>query len=338
MLQPMLFCPALAWTAQTLCDCGIHRFFLVCDDAFAQEALSCLPKQAEVLLSDAIPSKDMLGSGPVLFLSHPMLPVGPETALPLYSDIEQTQLAGNFSLPYTEFDSFSGLQALMPLCRADIARRHREAGVLLLDPENCYIDPRCHIGAGTLILPGTLLRGQCAIGENCQIGPNTMLTDCTVGSDTLINASQCIESEIGSSVRIGPFSYLRPNCHVADHAKIGDFVEVKNSTIGEKTSIAHLTYVGDSDVGTRVNFGCGTVTTNYDGAKKYRCRIGSGSFIGCNTNLIAPVSVGDGAYIAAGSTITKDVPADSLAIARCREETVKEGWAAKRRAILKSKY
>ena len=112
---------------------------------------------------------------------------------------------------------------------------------------------------------------------------------------------------------MGPFAYIRPNCTIGDHVKVGDFVELKNSVIGDGTKISHLTYVGDSDVGERVNFGCGTVTTNYDGFKKYRCTIGDGAFIGCNTNLVAPVKVGEGAYIAAGSTITDDVPADALA-------------------------
>ena len=132
-------------------------------------------------------------------------------------------------------------------------------------------------------------------------------------------------------VKIGPFAYIRPNCHVGENVKVGDFVELKNSTIGAGTKISHLTYVGDSDVGERVNFGCGTVTVNYDGFTKFRTTIGDDAFIGCNTNLVAPVKVGDGAYTAAGSTITDDVPGDSLAIARTRQ-TVKKQWAAKRRA------
>ena len=159
-----------------------------------------------------------------------------------------------------------------------------------------------------------------------------MIRDCTVGDDTVVNASQTNESTIGSRTKVGPFAYVRPNSVIGDDIKVGDFVEVKNSVIGNGTKISHLTYVGDTDVGEQVNFGCGTVTTNYDGFHKYRTVIGNGVFIGCNTNLVAPVSVGDGAYIAAGATITKDVPADSLAIARS-PETIKDGWAARRRQM-----
>ena len=131
----------------------------------------------------------------------------------------------------------------------------------------------------------------------------------------------------------GPgFAYGRPGCAIGDDIKVGDFVEVKNSAIGDGTKISHLTYVGDSDVGRKVNFGCGTVTTNYDGVKKYRCTIEDGAFIGCNTNLVAPVTVGAGSYIAAGATITKDVPADALAVARAKQEN-KEGWAKRRRKL-----
>lgn len=182
------------------------------------------------------------------------------------------------------------------------------------------------IGEDTLILPGTLLMGHCTIGRNCVIGPNTVLTDSTIGDESHIDSSKVTQSKVGTGVKIGPYSQLRPNCHIADGVKIGDFVEVKNSIIGQRTSVAHLTYVGDSDVGSRVNFGCGTVTSNYDGQKKYRTVIGDNAFIGCNTNLVAPVTVGDGAYTAAGSTITKDVPSGALAIARSRQE-IKPGWA-----------
>lgn len=211
------------------------------------------------------------------------------------------------------------------------AYRVLEGGARLLDPNNCYIGPRVTVGAGTVILPGTILRGETAIGQNCEIGPNTMIRDCTVADGVVVNASQLNESVVDSGAKIGPFAYVRPNCHVGANVKVGDFVELKNSTVGDGTKISHLTYVGDSDVGCRVNFGCGTVTVNYDGISKYRTAIGDDAFIGCNTNLVAPVRVGDGAYTAAGSTITDDVPADSLAIARPRQ-TVKKQWAARRRA------
>lgn len=201
----------------------------------------------------------------------------------------------------------------------------------MLDPQQVYIAPTVTLEAGTMLLPGTILRGDTRVGKSCELGPNTMLRDVTVGDFTTVNASQCNECTLGSRTTVGPFAYIRPDTVVGDRVKVGDFVELKNSTIGDDTKISHLTYVGDSDVGEHINFGCGTVTVNYDGAKKFRTRIGDGAFIGCNTNLVAPVTVGPGAYIAAGSTITRDVPSDSLAIARS-QQTVKNQWAKKRRA------
>lgn len=214
--------------------------------------------------------------------------------------------------------------------RMERAAALMEAGVRVLDPTTVYLDEDVEVGEGTLLLPGTILRGKTVIGKNCEIGPNTMITGCTLGDGVTVNSSQLNESVVEDGVKIGPFAYVRPGCHVGKGVKVGDFVELKNSQIGEGTKISHLTYVGDSDVGGGVNFGCGTVTVNYDGATKFRTTIGDGAFIGCNTNLVAPVKVGDGAYTAAGSTITEDVPADSLAIARS-QQVVKKQWAAKRR-------
>ena len=211
------------------------------------------------------------------------------------------------------------------------ALRLMQSGVRVMDPNNCYVGPRVQVGEGSVILPGTILRGETVVGRNCELGPNTMIRDCTVGDNVTVNASQLNESTVEDGVKIGPFAYIRPNCHVGANVKVGDFVELKNSVIGEGTKISHLTYVGDSDVGSGVNFGCGTVTVNYDGTSKFRTTIGDNAFIGCNTNLVAPVKVGDGAYTAAGSTITDEVPADALAIARARQ-TVKKLWAARRRA------
>ena len=160
-----------------------------------------------------------------------------------------------------------------------------------------------------------------------------MIENCVVGEYVILNYVQAYESVIEDSVKIGPFVHIRPNSHIRSGVKIGDFVEVKNSVVGERTAIAHLTYVGDSDVGKKVNFGCGTVTVNYDGIKKNRCVIGDNCFIGCNTNLIAPVKLGKGAYTAAGSTVTKDVPDYALAVERA-DLKVKEGYSLKK---LKSK-
>ena len=216
------------------------------------------------------------------------------------------------------------------LARNSGAVRLMEAGVRIMDPNSVYVGPLVTVGAGTVLLPGTILRGKTTVGGACEIGPHTMIRDCVIGDRVTINASQLNESTVEEGARIGPFAYVRPNCHVGRDVKVGDFVELKNSTVGASTKISHLTYVGDADVGQGVNFGCGTVTVNYDGITKYRTTIGDHAFIGCNTNLVAPVKIGDGAYTAAGSTITDEVPADSLAIARS-QQIVKKQWAAKRR-------
>ena len=187
-----------------------------------------------------------------------------------------------------------------------------------------------------MILGGTIIKDHVVIGEDCVIGPNSLIQKSTVGDRVKLNAVQCYQSRIHSDVDIGPFVHIRPNSEIKSFVHIGDFVEVKNSTIGEGTGISHLTYVGDSDVGKNVNFGCGVVTVNYDGVHKHRCQIEDEAFIGCNTNLVAPVRVGKSAYTAAGSTITKDVPDYALAIARSRQEE-KPGFAAKKLAGRKKK-
>ena len=209
--------------------------------------------------------------------------------------------------------------------------RCTDAGARFIDRQSAYIGPRVTVERGTLVLPNVILRGGTTIGRNCQIGPNTMLLDVSVGEGSTVNASQASESAIGAFTTVGPFAYLRPGNTVGDHVRVGDFVELKNAAIGHETKISHLAYLGDCDVGEGSDIGCGTVTVNFDGARKFRTRIGDGAFVGCNTNLVAPVSVGDRAYIAAGSTITRDVPSDSLAIARS-QQTVKHNWAKKRRA------
>ena len=186
------------------------------------------------------------------------------------------------------------------------------------------------VGRDTVLYPGTVLEGDSVIGENCVIGSNTSLNNCKVGNNTKILETVGIDSEIGSDTNVGPFAYLRPGTKVGSEVKIGDFVEVKNSTIDDGTKVAHLTYIGDADVGKRVNFGCGTVVVNYDGVNKHRTIIEDDCFIGCNTNLVSPVVVRHGAYTAAGSTITDEVPPESLAIARSKQ-VVKEQWTAKRK-------
>ncbi len=207
-----------------------------------------------------------------------------------------------------------------------IIMKHIENGVEFLSLDGVVIAPDVTIGKNTRIQPGTQLRGNTVIGENCDIGPNSIIENSTVGDNCVINSTQIYQSTLDCNVKIGPFCHVRPNSHLCDGVKIGDFVEVKNSTVGKDTHASHLTYIGDSDVGERVNFGCGTVCVNYNGYIKNRCIIGNDAFIGCNTNLVAPVTIGENGYTAAGSTITDDVPAGALAIARARQ-VVKPEWA-----------
>ena len=217
------------------------------------------------------------------------------------------------------------LAALNEIARMRIIEKHWANGVDIPVTDGVVIDDTVKIGADTTILAGTMLTGGTVVGEGCVIGPNTVVDGSEIGSGTEIRSSYVYGSKIKNNVKIGPFAHIRPGCVIDDNVKIGDFVEIKNSNIGEKTAVAHLTYVGDSDVGRGVNFGCGVVTVNYDGCRKHRTTIGNDAFIGCNTNLVAPVKVGDSAYTAAGSTITEDVPDNALAIARSRQQN-KPDW------------
>lgn len=205
-----------------------------------------------------------------------------------------------------------------------------ENDVVIISKQTTFVSPDAEIESEAIILPNTIIKGKSVIKKGAVIGPNSVISDSTIGEGSVINACQILESTVGNNTKIGPFTQLRPNSHIGDNVKIGDFVEVKNSTIGDSTSVAHLTYVGDSDVGRKVNFGCGTVTVNYDGKNKFRTQIGDYAFIGCNSNLIAPVKIGDNAFTAAGSTVTHDVPDDALYISREKDERIIEGWAEKK--------
>lgn len=236
----------------------------------------------------------------------------------------------------TQFDETRGVNSREQLAEAEeimrkrINRFHMENGVTLIDRERTYIGADVRIGMDTIIYPNNNLEGNTVIGSGCTLYPDSRIVDTVIGDRVTVTSSVVLESEVGNDTTIGPFAYVRPESQIGAHVKIGDFVEIKKSCIGDGTKISHLTYVGDAEVGKNVNFGCGTVTVNYDGTRKWKTTVGDDVFIGCNTNLIAPVTVNDGAYIAAGSTITDEVPKDSLAIARSRQ-VVKEEWAAKRR-------
>ena len=209
--------------------------------------------------------------------------------------------------------------------RTEIIEKLLGEGVEIPCPDGVIIEEDAEIKKGTIIMPNTVIMGQTQIGKDCVIGPNSYICDTIIGDNTKLNNTQSFNSQIGSGVTAGPFVHIRPNCKIADNVHIGNFVEVKNSTVDEGSKLPHLLYVGDSDVGKNVNFGCGCVTVNYDGRNKSRTTVKDGAFIGCNTNLVAPVTVGENAFTAAGSTITEDVPDNALALARSKQ-TIKEDW------------
>lgn len=346
MLETVLFCPILRWMIDRLTASGVQRFLAVCGPRFAEEVRSCFPEGADVLVSEQ--QSDLME-----FLKTPdEVAVFPRAALPwdaagqgfayaaagyelqeawkvkMTNAVTEARLLSGW-LPIFGLETIAELE--MPF-RDQVVRGHLRRGVRIVDPASVYIDPRVQVEAGTVILPGCILRGETSIGANAQIGPHAVVDTCTIGSGVTVNASQVSGSVLGAGCAVGPYAHIRPGCDIGPDCHVGAFVQLKNCTLGRETKLSHLTYVGDSDVGSCVNFGCGVVTCNYDGVAKSRCVIGDNVFIGCNTNLVAPVSVGDGAYIAAGATVTQDIPADALAVARAKQEN-KAGWAKKRRQL-----
>jgi bifunctional UDP-N-acetylglucosamine pyrophosphorylase/glucosamine-1-phosphate N-acetyltransferase len=216
--------------------------------------------------------------------------------------------------------------------RQRINEGHMLAGVTIVDPATTWIEPGVAIGPDTVIHPNTSLRGATTIGSGCEIGPSVLMTDCTLGDDVTVKAGSVLaESIVHHHVAIGPMAHLRPGTELLPHVKIGNFVETKKIVMGEGSKASHLTYLGDAEIGADVNIGCGTITCNYDGKRKHRTVIEDNAFIGSDVQLVAPVTVGRNALVAAGTTVTMDVPADSLAIARTPQVN-KEGWRRKTRA------
>ena len=232
-----------------------------------------------------------------------------------------------------EYQHTLGINSRAQLAEAEKIIRSRkinelmENGVTVMDPATTFVDAAVTVGADTVIYPFTWLEGNTVIGGNCEIGPNSRLQNTVVGNNTTLHFTYAHECRVEDNVTVGPYVHLRPNTVLSNGVKVGNFVEVKNSVVGNGSKIPHLSYIGDTDMGEHVNIGSGTITVNYDGKHKHRTVIEDDSFIGCNTNLVAPVKVGSGAYVAAGSTITKDVPSDALGVARAIE-----GWTKKRKA------
>lgn len=233
-------------------------------------------------------------------------------------------------------DMVMGINSRKQLSVAEGVMRQRildklmDSGVTIMDPASTFIEGSVKIGRDTIIYPYTWLEGSTEIGEDCEIGPNARFTNVKVGNDNHLQFIYAHDCEVKNHVTAGPYVHLRPDTVISDHVKIGNYVEVKNSNVGEGTKLPHLTYIGDSDIGSGVNMGCGCITVNYDGKKKHRTIIGDNAFVGCNTNLVAPVTVQANTYIGAGSTITKEVPENALGIARAKQKNI-EGWAEKYR-------
>ena len=233
-------------------------------------------------------------------------------------------------------DMIMGINSRRQLAEAENIMRQRilnklmDDGVTIMDPVSTFIEKGVEIGQDTVIYPYTWLEGTTKIGEDCQIGPNVRLTNVRIGNTAELQFVYGHDCEVQDNVVIGPYVHLRPYTVIGDNVKIGNFVEVKNSHVGTGSKLPHLSYIGDSDIGSSVNIGCGCITVNYDGKKKHRTIIEDNAFVGCNSNMVAPVTIGAGAYIGAGSTITKDVPEDDLGIARAKQKNI-EGWAAKYR-------
>lgn len=233
-------------------------------------------------------------------------------------------------------DMIMGINSRRQLAEAENIMRQRilnklmDDGVTIMDPVSTFIEKGVEIGQDTVIYPYTWLEGTTKIGEDCQIGPNVRLTNVRIGNTAELQFVYGHDCEVQDNVVIGPYVHLRPYTVIGDNVKIGNFVEVKNSHVGTGSKLPHLSYIGDSDIGSSVNIGCGCITVNYDGKKKHRTIIEDNAFVGCNSNMVAPVTIGAGAYIGAGSTITKDVPGDDLGIASAKQKNI-EGWAAKYR-------
>ena len=233
-----------------------------------------------------------------------------------------------------DFDETFGVNDRVALAYAEnvmrnrINTKHMLAGVTLVDPNNTYIAPNAVIGRDTTIYPNVTIKSNTVIGEDCQIKPNSFLENVVIGNGVKVLSSTIRDSKVGDNSTVGPYSHIRNNCELGEDVRIGNFVELKNTTYGNGSKTAHLSYLGDATVGNNTNIGCGTITVNYDGKNKYKTKVGSDTFVGCNSNLIAPLEIGDGVVVAAGTTVTQNVPDVALVIARIKQQN-KVGYAKK---------
>ncbi len=358
MLHRVLGVPLLSWLSHALRRAGVSRFFLICPAGLLAEARSCFPAGAELsAVSDEGP-----GDRLHVFLSTAaeeerelLVVTGPTAYAPncrrggteranaclvdrraLMEALDETAPIGRFLLragePVTCEDGFfalSGPEELPRLAERLIRDKLLElirSGVEIWDLNNSYVSPGVEVGGGTVLLPGTLLQGKTTLGRGCTVGPNTRIIDSVLGDGCVVEQSRVEGAKLAGELRVGPFANLRPGTVMEPGSKAGAFVELKNSNIGAGTQVAHLSYLGDAAVGAGANVGCGAVTANFDRAEKHFTVVEDGAFLGCNSTLVAPVNVGKGAYVAAGTVVTEDVPPNALAIARPRQQHKKE-WA-----------
>ena len=358
MLHRVLGAPLLSWLSHALRRAGISRFFLVCPAALLAEARACFPAGVElaavsdegpgdrlhVFLSTA-PEEErelLVVTGPTVYVPH-CSRGGADRANACLVDrralmeaLDETAPIGHFlhraGEPVTCEDGFfplSGPEELPRLSALLIRDRLLEllrSGVEIWDLNNTYVAPGVEVGSGTALLPGTLLQSKTAVGRDCTIGPNTRLIDSAVGDGCVVEQSRVEGARLADNLQVGPFANLRPGTVMEAGTKAGAFVELKNTNLGAGTQVAHLSYLGDAAVGAGTNVGCGAVTANFDRVEKHFTVVEEGAFLGCNSTLVAPVHVGKGAYVAAGTVVTEDVPPNALVISRPREQIKKE-WA-----------
>ena len=359
MLHRVLGTPLLSWLTHALFRAEVSRFFLVCAPRLTEQAALCFPAGAEVhTASDENPSDRLhvflstaedseqsvlVVTGPVVYAPGRGSAVPQRTANAcmvsrheLMDALDETAPIGHFlkhaADPCREgegFFSVSGpeeLAAWQPvLCRELLASLTR-AGVEIWDYASTYVQPGVAVGIGTVLLPGTILRGRTQVGYGCTVGPDTHITDSKIGNHCTVEQSRLDGAVIGNNASVGPFAHLRPGTVLEAGAKAGSFVELKNASLGRNAKVPHLSYLGDTTVGENANIGCGAVTANFDRVEKHPTVIEKEAFIGCNTTLVAPVTVGQGAYVGAGSVITEDIPAQALGIGRSRQSNRRE-WA-----------
>ena len=360
MLHRVLGVPLLSWLAHGLAQAGLDRFFLICPPALLQQARACFPGNVElcavadespadrlhVFLSTAAEEQRevLVVTGPVVYTPRCRSGGGlcanacMVDRLALMTALDDTAPIGHFlrraGEPATGEDGFftvtapEELPGLALQLRRDLLLGLIRSGVEIWDPDHSYVTPGVEVGGGSVLLPGTVLEGKTVVGRNCTLGPNTRIIDSTLGDGCVVEQSRVEGARLAGDLRVGPFANLRPGPVLEAGAKAGAFVELKNTNVGAGAQVPHLSYLGDAAIGAAANIGCGAVTANFDRAEKHFTVVEEKAFVGCNSTLVAPVNVGRGAYVAAGTVVTEDVPPNALVISRPREQIKKE-WALK---------